>query len=40
VQLVNLDNVSPIVMGQIPLEGLVMGKRQAALRTHAIQGGM
>jgi hypothetical protein len=27
-------------MGQIPLEGLVMAKKQVALKTHVIQGGM
>jgi hypothetical protein len=33
-------NVSFIVMGQIPPKGMVMAKRWAAPKMHAIWGGM
>jgi hypothetical protein len=37
---VNRYNVSPIIMGRTPPEGLVMVKRWAAPRMRAIWGGM
>ncbi len=40
VHLVNQYNVSCITMGQIPLEGLVMAKRQVVPRTCEFWGGM
>jgi hypothetical protein len=39
-QFVSWDNVSPTVMGRIPLESLVMVKRRAVLRTRVIRSGM
>ncbi len=39
-QIVNQYNVSPIAMGWTPLESLVMVKRWAVPKIHAIQSGM